>query len=399
MPRLLAALAVLVAALRAPAAPSLEVHFFDVGQGDSALVRSPSGKSVLIDGGPPEAGERLANRLKELLNAPIDLVILTHPHLDHLGGLERAIAAMGLRFFWDPGFDHPSPAYRTLLEGLIRRDVEASDGTAGRKVDLGGGAEMRILWPRRPFLAGTRSDVNANSIVVRLRFGRTALLFTGDLEPEAEARLGDGSEDLSARVLKVPHHGGRHSSTDAFLARVRPEVAVVSVGAGNEYGHPTRAAIDRLETAGARVYRTDLDGEISVATDGETLAVKTERPGALVASAPEPVDAPPALAAPRAAAPEPARTRPAKESRVSPQGSNPFGPGRTQPAAAKPAPATKAAAPAPQAAYLGSVHSDVFHRADCARGAARIKPENLVSFPSRDAAVAAGRRPAGCCNP
>ncbi|MCI0573117.1 MAG: MBL fold metallo-hydrolase [Myxococcaceae bacterium] len=283
---------------RGPASPRVEtprrragegplvVHFFDVGQGDAALILSPTGKSVLIDGGPPEAGEALARRVDALVDGPLDLVVLSHPHLDHLGGLTDVLERVGTRRFLDPGFDHPSEAYRDLLTFLADRGIEVrTPELAPQKPDepvtvgLGGGASLTVLWPRRPvepFLDTGRSDANANSIVARLTHGRVAVLFMGDAEKATEKHLLALGAPLKAQVLKVGHHGSKHASTKPFLARVQPEVAVISCGRGNEYGHPAKETLARLGSAGARVVRTDQVGEVRFTSDGERYTITPE---------------------------------------------------------------------------------------------------------------------------
>ncbi|WP_426754193.1 ComEC/Rec2 family competence protein [Myxococcus sp. Y35] len=276
-------------ALAQSASQPLTVHFFDVGQGDAALVISPTGKTVLIDGGPPEARAHLEKRLRELVQGPLDLVILTHPHLDHLGGLSNVLRTVGARRFMDPGFDHPSEAYRDLLNvvgdevGQVMTPVpNPQEPRTLLSIGLGDGAALTVLWPRvpeDPFLTGTRSDPNSNSIVAKLTYGKTAFLFTGDAEPDTEATLLRKDIDFTSTVLKVAHHGGRHSSTAAFLAAVKPQAAVISVGAKNDYGHPTSEVLGRLRAEKAEVFRTDLDGEVVATSDGTAVAVRAEKRG------------------------------------------------------------------------------------------------------------------------
>jgi competence protein ComEC len=284
----------------APAPPGklLTVHFFDVGQGDAALVISPTGKTVLIDGGPPEAGPRLVERLRPLVRAPLDLVILTHPHLDHLGSLRDAIQAVGARRFMDPGFDHPSAAYRDLLEFVGQEVGQVMTASPNPQapgtfltIGLGEGVQLTLFWPRaplEPFLKDTRSDANSNSIVARLTYGKTSFLFTGDAEPDTEQALLQKSLPLASTVLKVAHHGGRHSSTAPFLAAVKPQAAVISCGANNEYGHPNPEALERLAGVGARIFRTDLQGDIQALSDGTTVTFQTGREAPSVRLAPPP---------------------------------------------------------------------------------------------------------------
>lgn len=346
LPLLLSSLTWRAAAFGAP----LRVDFLDVGQGDATLITSPTGKTLLIDGGPPESSSRLVERLRRI-GGPIDLILLSHRHLDHLGGLARIVETIGARTYMDAIYPHPSPAYARLIETIAERGVNVIDAAYGREVDLGGGATLRLLGPSPAPLRGTRSDVNANSTIARLDFGETSFLFTGDAEPETERwLLGDRerAQALRVRVVKVPHHGGRHSSTMPFVTAVGAEVAVISVGARNDYGHPTVEAIARWQRAGARVLRTDRDGEIGVISDGKLVEVITSRSGLAPASA---IESPSALT------------------------------GETTPLE-----------------FSASVRSRVFHRADCAN-AGKIAPRNLRRFATRGEAVASGRRPAGDCHP
>ena len=335
--------------------------FFDVGQGDSALIVSPTGKRVLIDGGPPESGDRLLAALAKHRIDRIDLIVLSHPHADHLGGLKKVVSTLPVKMFLDAGFPTTSPSYAGLLSVISSRGVEVKQASAGRQIDIGDGAMLTMLGPPTPWLANTRSDVNANSVLARLTWKDRSALFTGDSEPQTERwLLGlklQGSQSLRAELLKVAHHGGRFSSTAPFLQAVGPRIAVISVGAGNDYGHPTPEALGRLAQTGARVLRTDQDGEVTVRSrDGQPWQVETARgTSPPVASAPLPV-------------PGPVATPPAV----------PAGTGHLD--------------------YVGSTRSQVFHRSDC-KGAQRIVAGNLVHFPTRAAALASGRQPAEDCHP
>ncbi|MBL8635400.1 MAG: MBL fold metallo-hydrolase [Myxococcales bacterium] len=357
-------------------AAELSITFAAIGQGDAALVISPTGKTVLIDGGPPEGTEHLLQVLQQRKVTAIDLIILTHPHLDHLGGLSQVIRRMPVRMFLDSGFPSTSPPYVTLLRTLSERGVTVKNATMGRSIDLGDGAALTILGPPSPFLESTRSDVNANSVVARLAWKGRSALFTGDAEPEAERAMLERNASqpalLQAELLKVAHHGGRYSSTEAFLRAVSPRIAVISCGIGNDYGHPTVDAMNRIQAVQATLYRTDLQGDVTVTTrDGQPWQVSTEQLGPVVSAA--------SHGAGPTKAPGATTVRPTQSDAV-----------RLTPSAAATSPASQR--------FVASANSQLFHKPDCP-AAARISPKNLLTFTSRAVAVQSGRQPAGDCQP
>jgi beta-lactamase superfamily II metal-dependent hydrolase len=255
----------------------LHIDFVAVGQGDAALVTGPTGKTVLIDGGPRVAGPALAAQLRARHVSGVDLVLLTHRHEDHLGGIAAVVRAFPVRLFMDSTFPHASQDYERLLLTLRERHVMVVTATKGRTIDLGDGAVLTLLGPPDPPLTRSRSDVNANSVVARLDYRNVGVLFAADAEPQTERWLLASRARLGAQILKVAHHGARSSSTAPFLDAVAPVVAVVSVGAVNEYGHPTPEALGRLARAHASIYRTDQDGTVTVETDGTHIEVTTAR--------------------------------------------------------------------------------------------------------------------------
>jgi competence protein ComEC len=275
---------------RAEDAPRLRVDFIDVGQGDAALVTSPSGKTVLIDGGPHEASASLVSFLRERHVGPLDLILLTHRHADHLGGLRAVVETIGARFFLDAPTPHPGEERAHLMHALARARVPIRDATPGRQIDLGAGATLTLLTPPAPPIEGSRSDVNANSVVARLDYGQASFLFMGDAETLTERWLLDANANVHARVLKVAHHGSRFSSTARFLDAVGPEIAVISAGAHNDYHHPAPGTLRRLEARGVHVFRTDLDGTVTIETDGRTLTTRSsrERPARVVEGVSQP---------------------------------------------------------------------------------------------------------------
>ncbi len=246
-------------ALRAGPPGSLEVVFFDVGQGDAALVRSPQGAAVLIDAG-PEPDQVAAELAAEGVHR-LDVVIATHAHADHVAGFPAVLARFPVGLMLEPGCGGESPAYEDLVRALRDEEITPAHprpGDAYRVADL----RIDVLGPPACF-RGTESDENNDSIVVRISAGPATVLFTGDVEEPAQLAILEAGVDVRAAVLKVPHHGGG-TSMDEFLLEVHAALAVVSVGAGNDYGHPVESVLVTLRAAGAQVVRTDQAGEVVV---------------------------------------------------------------------------------------------------------------------------------------
>ncbi len=282
VPPLLVGGAAVVVAVWAPAlvrGPGvLELHMVDVGQGDALALRTPRGRWVLVDAGRMwtggDAGRRAVVPYIRRRGGDVALFVLTHPDADHVGGAPSVLEALRPARWWDPGFVHTSDVYRHALDVARRHDIPWRRAQAGDSLRLDG-VLLRVLGPDSSWLA-SQSSANDASAVLMVQHGRLRFLLTGDAEAAEEAwlveRWGDG---LAATVLKVGHHGSRTSSTSALLDAVQPQVALVSVGADNRYGHPAPEVLDAFAARGVEVLRTDRDGHIVLRSDGRSLSFET----------------------------------------------------------------------------------------------------------------------------
>ncbi len=260
----------------APPAEWLRVDFIDVGHGDAALITSPTGKSVLIDGGSREAGHAVVEHLRQRQIGRLDLVLVSHRHEDHIGGLAQVISSVGARLFMDAPSEHDSRVYQKLMDRLKEHQIPVRQAERGRRVDLGRGAWLTLLGPPDPPILKAHSEENANSVMARLDYGRFSVLFAGDAEAASEAWLLASGADVAATVLKVGHHASATSSSPAFLAAVRPRLAVVSADADDAQKEGHQEVFQRLERLGIRAMRTDLEGTITIKTDGSAVQVQTK---------------------------------------------------------------------------------------------------------------------------
>lgn len=265
----------------------LRLDFFSVGQGEASLVTLPDGKRMLIDGGGSaregglDPGERLLapafwhGGIKRL-----DYLVLTHPHPDHLNGLLFLVRNFPVGEFWESGLHDGNSAYLALIKLLREKGVPVRRIDASSKPISLGGVLIEPLSPRlSPVVAGTAVSGNLNeaSLVFRLRYGEFSILFTGDIGQDTEQRLAENSAGLRCTVLKVPHHGSRTSSSEIFLAATSPECGLISAGFGNSFRLPAAATLARLRQRGIPIYRTDLDGTVTVTFAGGSWSVTTFR--------------------------------------------------------------------------------------------------------------------------
>ncbi len=246
---------------------TLEVHFIDVGQADSILVRQ-GGAAMLIDAGNNPDGPDVVSYLRSQGVTQLDTVVGTHPHEDHIGGLDTVLYAFDTDRIIMPKVAHTTMTFEDVVDAIEAKNLQVTTPVPGKTFALGD-ANCTVLAPQQH----AYDDLNNYSVVLRVTFGGTAFLFTGDAEALSEQEMLSGGQNLRADVLKVGHHGSGSSTTAAFLRTVSPSVAVISVGAGNDYGHPAAAVVKRLQNAGVRVYRTDVSGTVVIKSDGARVRV------------------------------------------------------------------------------------------------------------------------------
>lgn len=249
----------------------LKVHFIDVGQADSILIQTPDGKSMLIDAGNNADGQAVVSYLKGQGVSKIDILVGTHPHEDHIGGMDNVINSFEIGQIYMPKVSHTTKTYEDVLTAISRKGLKITSPTPGSTFSLG---EVRftILAPN----SSTYEDMNDYSIVLKMEYGNTSFLFTGDAEQVSENEIIAKGYNLKADVLKVGHHGSSSSTSQAFLDKVSPKYAVIMVGSDNNYGHPHKETMDKLEAKGIPVYRTDENGTIVATSDGNNITFNTQ---------------------------------------------------------------------------------------------------------------------------
>ena len=246
----------------------LTVTFIDVGQADSILIQTPGGRNILIDAG--NAAD--FSVIKACLDAAgvrrLDVVVATHPHEDHIGSMASVIKAFDIGKIYMPKAVTTTKTYENLLLAIKEKGLKVTEAKGGISIETGDSLiTAEILAPN----SSEYDDMNNWSAVIKLSYGKTSFLFTGDAEDVSEREMLEKNYDLKADVLKVGHHGSISSTTARFLSAVSPKYAVISVEKGNDYGHPAAAVMNRLKQAGIPVYRTDESGTIVCVSDGETI--------------------------------------------------------------------------------------------------------------------------------
>ena len=246
---------------------SLVVRYLDVGQADSILVQS-EGINMLIDAGTNSSGQTVVKDLEDLGVTKIDYLIGTHPHEDHIGGMDDIIKNFDIGIIYMPKIQTNTKTFEDVLDAVSEKGLKITSPKKGDEFEVGG-ARCEIMTDR----IEDTSNLNLSSIVIRMTYGTQSFLFMGDAEKENE----ETRQWPQTTVLKVGHHGSSTSSSTQFLNEVQPQISVISVGKDNKYGHPTKTTINKLEKIKTKIYRTDESGTITITSDGKKCIVTTEK--------------------------------------------------------------------------------------------------------------------------
>lgn len=247
---------------------TLNVHFLGVGQGDSIFIELPDEKTMLIDAGENYHGEGIINYIGDCGYSKIDYLVATHPHADHIGSMGYIVRNMDIGSVYMPKAAANTKTYENLLESISDKGLKITSAKAGLTIAEESDYIINVVAP----VTIDESNLNNSSAVIKLTYKNNSFLFTGDAEKKELETITD---DISADVLKVGHHGSNTSTTEEFLYEVRPTYAVISVGEGNEYGHPHKETLRLLEEFNCELYRTDIDKTVVFSSDGNTISVKS----------------------------------------------------------------------------------------------------------------------------
>lgn len=262
---------------------ALHVSMLNVGQADATLIQY-KGKNMLIDTGDVDSRDALVKQLKDKKVKTLDVVLITHPHGDHLGGMAALFKAFQIKQIYDNGQASNTAMYKNYLKNIKTKNIAYKALKKGDTITLGDDVKFAVLSPGKPFTKENTQGVsesgltNDNSIVCKMTYGTFSIMFTGDAQKEVEEQLLKNYKgaELQANVLKVGHHGSKTSSSPAFVAAVKPADATISCGVNNQYKFPHKPTLDTLKKYHVNVYRTDKDGIISIISDGSSYEIKKE---------------------------------------------------------------------------------------------------------------------------
>lgn len=247
----------------------LKVSFIDVGQGDSELIQSPNGKTMLIDAGTNDTGINVINYLKQHKIKKIDVLVATHPHEDHIGGMDNVIEDFNVGKIYMPKVTTTTKSFKDVLNAIKKKGLKITIPAAGSSISFDNSVKTQVLAPN----SSKYENLNNYSIVIKMTYGEKSFLFEGDAQAESEAEMIKKGYNLRSDVLKVGHHGSESSTSPNFLKKVSPKYAVISCGKNNDYGHPHKITLQKLTAAKVQIFRTDLQGTIVITSDGNTIKV------------------------------------------------------------------------------------------------------------------------------
>ncbi|HQD95665.1 MAG TPA: MBL fold metallo-hydrolase [Methanosarcina thermophila] len=379
-----------------PADKNLTIHFLDVGQGDSILIEF-NNSTMLIDAGESGQEDFILDYLQNQGISTLNYVVATHPHSDHIGGMDDILNNFQVDNFIDSGYPHTTQTYEDMLTIIDQKDILFEIAQAGHKIDFDPDVDIEILNPGTTY----SDELNENFVVLKINYEDISFLLMGDAGLETEENIMKAGYDVDSDILKVGHHGSQSGSGEAFISAVSPEVSVIEVGAENDYGHPDPEILERLQKV-SKVYRTDLDGTVTVTTDGSTYTVTTQKSDTPYVS-PDPVlteinEVIPTetstsineVTSAQTSTSEPVKARVAISDTTDASIENDEN--------SKSASTTAASNTIDKDSKLlyASLKSDVYHSAGC-QFVKRIKPENLITFNSQKEAEAAGYRACKVC--
>ncbi|MBI2637745.1 MAG: MBL fold metallo-hydrolase [Candidatus Sungbacteria bacterium] len=255
---------------------ALTVHIFDIGQGDGIFIETVSGTQMLIDGGPDSSILSKLGRAMPFWDRSIDVLLLTHPHADHIDGALEVLKRYKVGMIIESSVNHSIPEYSEWHNLIAKKNIPIHYAKAGEIVGLGGGVHFDFYYPNKTFLGESPKNIHDAMVVGRLVFASSSMMFMGDAEAPIEYRLLSGGFELYSDVLKVGHHGSKTSSSEEFLQAVSPTFAVISVGKKNRYGHPHQDVLDRLQAIGIKIFRTDRDGDVIFKSTGRRFVPVSE---------------------------------------------------------------------------------------------------------------------------
>lgn len=253
----------------------LHVSFLDVGQGDSILIQAPNGNQVLVDGGKPGSVLSELGRVLPFYDRTIDVIVATHPHADHIGGLIDVLDRFEVGMVVEAYETYDSSEFRNWQKAVINEGALRVEALAGKQISLGNETTLTVLYPFNSAAETRTTKPHEDIVVAMLQYKNVRVLLTGDMETKVEQALITKGLDIDADVLKVGHHGSNTSTSTSFVSVVSPQTAVIQVGARNVYRHPHPTVIQRLENAAIKLYRTDTNGTVTLTSDGDTFSIES----------------------------------------------------------------------------------------------------------------------------